>query len=1541
MSRIFISHSSKNDHWALALREWLAEEGWSDENDVFLDIHADSGLVAGQRWLDALEQATNRCEAVVFLVSKAWLASKWCNDEYQLAKELNKKLFALLLEDVKLSDLPGGLVNQWQIVRLFGEPHKRYKTIHPITKEFDVTYLAEDGCKRLANGLKKAGISPDSFELQPDSDGPFGWRSPYRGLKALEFEDAAVFFGRDADLVRGIDRLRGLASRSPPRMLVILGASGAGKSSYLRAGLLPRINRDDATWVQFKPIRVIRGGAIEGEEGLISALKDVYKWFDQSVNRAELRESLQTESGFIEQLQTIRVLAAERLLADEITEQPLPVLSIDQAEELFAVDAGQDAKHLLRLIRAAMFSGDLVFLATIRSDNYSSLQDAELLQGIHQNTLSLAPVPAGEIAGIIRRPAEVLREKAGPESPVFSAEVIAKLQKEMKNEEDALPLLAFALQRLMREHDATATIGEEELKQTGGVNQAIQITAQQALEKVIPDSTVSQQAQLLNSLFIPRLVRIDRVSKDFQRKVPKLSQFDDPQAAKLLEALVERRLLVKKGIGDEVTVEIAHEALLRRWPQLVKILEKERDSLLLLEGVQHAADDWSNAKGDDKTEFLNHRGNRLQEAIKLLKDEEYEKDLEEKGKNYIHACEKREKQKELEGIKRAEKEQKQAQQRKRLQKWLSFAIIASAIVTIIGGFLVIKGNQDLSLQRSQFLATEAEAEFESGQYDRAMRLALVAKLKTVLISKTSIAANWVLGRSAHFSRLNAQLEGHIGRVYSASFSPDGHRIVTASADRTARVWAQDEQGQWASTALEGHISSVVLASFSPDGHRIVTASADGTVRVWAQDKLGVWESTALEGHTDSIYSVSFSPDSQWIVTASADHTVRVWAQDKQGVWESTALEGHADSVISVRFSPDGSRIVTASADDTARVWTQDVRGVWESTALVGHTVGVNSASFSTDGQRIVTASADGTVRVWAQDKQGVWASMVLGGHTGGVNSASFSPDGHQVMAVSRDGPVRVWTQPEQGLWRFKALEGQTDKITSAMFSPDGHRIVTASADDTVRVWVQGEQGIWASTALEGHIDRVYSASFSPDGHRIVTASADGTARVWTQYNQGVWASTVLEGYTSSVVSASFSPDDHRIVTVSRDDTVRVWVQGEQGIWASTALEGHIGRVYSSSFSPDGHRIVTASADRTVRVWVQDKQGVWASTALDGHTGRVYSASFSPDGHRIVTASADRTARVWAQDEQGIWASTVLEGHTEGVYSASFSPDGHRIVTASDYGTVRVWAQDEQGQWASTALGGNAGSVFSVRFSPDGRRIVTVSRNDTVRIWVQDKQGVWASTTLDGHAGSVFLVRFSPDGHRIVTVSADRTVRVWVQDKQGIWASTVLEGYTGRVNSASFSPDGHRIVTASDYGTVRVWAQDEQGQWASTALGGHTDRVNSVSFSANGRRIVTASTDRTARVWDMKWLASEQNRKALELKPLAVAVCEEKLRGTVKVINPDSDNPVYKSVRHLSKEDIEAAPILRGREGEDVCAPILNSLSFWKKLGLWITSLISQ
>ncbi len=243
-------------------------------------------------------------------------------------------------------------------------------------------------------------------------------------------------------------------------------------------------------------------------------------------------------------------------------------------------------------------------------------------------------------------------------------------------------------------------------------------------------------------------------------------------------------------------------------------------------------------------------------------------------------------------------------------------------------------------------------------------------------------------------------------VNSASFSPDGKRIVAASADKTIRIW-DAETGQQIGQPLEGHTEGVESTSFSPDGKRIVSSSADKTIRIW-NTETGQQIGQPLEGHTAWVHSASFSPDGKRIVSASDDKTIRIWDAET-GHQVGQPLEGHTDDVFSASFSPDGKRIVSASWDKSIRIWDAET-GLQIGQPLEGHTEGVRSASFSPDGKRIVSASTDNTIRIWDVET-GLQIGQSLEGHTDDVRYASFSPDGKRIVSASDDKTIRIWDYP--------------------------------------------------------------------------------------------------------------------------------------------------------------------------------------------------------------------------------------------------------------------------------------------------------------------------------------------------------------------------------------------------------------------------------------------------------------------------------------------------------------------------------------------------
>jgi WD40 repeat protein/tetratricopeptide (TPR) repeat protein len=499
-----------------------------------------------------------------------------------------------------------------------------------------------------------------------------------------------------------------------------------------------------------------------------------------------------------------------------------------------------------------------------------------------------------------------------------------------------------------------------------------------------------------------------------------------------------------------------------------------------------------------------------------------------------------------------------------------------------------------------------------------------------------------------------------------------------------------------------HDSYVCSASFSPDGRRVVTASSDTTVRIWdARTSLQIGRPLA---HTSpSLYApvfyAEYSPDGSRIISASGNRAATLW--DVSGEVRMTKALMHSGEVRSAHFSPEGLRIVSTSADTTARL--ADVVTVQPSTIPLLHSGVVSYARFSPDGQHVATASADKTARIWSVCAG--QAPMQLGCYSLGGYWAEFSPDGRWVVTASAFDPAsaRVW-DAHTGAPRTAPMRHQRE-IKSARFSQDGSLVVTASWDGTARVWNASTGQPVSPPLTNGTVVRF--AQFSHNGQWVVTASGNSTARIWDA-RSGQLLRVLPHGNT--VWFAEFSPDDRKVVTASSDQTACIW-DAQTGQRLAQPIK-HENYVVCARFSPDGESVLTASADNTARIWKASNAEPRTPPLM--HEDRVLQAAFSPDGRRVATASQDGAVRIW--DAATGRALTEPMKHSYAVNSLDFSPDGQRIATGSNDGTARVW--DVRTGMPTTEALRHGGPVRTVRFSPDGQRLVTAcsSSGKALQIW---------------------------------------------------------------------------------------------------------------------------------------------------------------------------------------------------------------------------------
>ena len=1219
--------------------------------------------------------------------------------------------------------------------------------------------------------------------------------SPFRGLAAFGAKHAPVFFGRSRDITKVIDRLKDAAEKGCPFLLVD-GASGAGKSSLVRAGLVPRLTAAGVVpSVDIWRVAVMRPAEIVGDPfaALARALL---------VAEADLPEAEQGRPPALPELSASDFPRADdlaALLAHADASAPKPILStfsaieqtarekegysravkvalllvVDQLDELFGADIGNDIRaRFAQLLRLLARSGRVWVIATLRADLFDHFLSQKDLKQLKDDGSSydLAPPDAAALAEIVRAPAAA----AGLvyESDTKTGERLDERLLADAERADLLPLLQFTLNQLFearerRDHGGQLTFAA--YRALGGLEGAVEKEAEAAFAR-LGATEKARLPRLLRELVAPAgdsTKATGRAAFDI-RPVPLADAAYDEASARLVQALIDARILLSSGEGGQATVRLAHARVLDSWQRASEIVADNADFYRIRAEVEEQRRRWDAA--GRRRDLLIGRGRPLAEAESIVRN--FSGELPTATREFV----------------------RRSGRRARLMQTLTAA--AAVIFAAVAGVAVYEWRHTVSLQReavekrdqllvsqSRFLVDRANQGNQAGDAGTAMLLALQALPDTRSGVGRPMVHEAEAALFAAYQDLKERivLKGHDGVLWSARLAPDGKRIVTASEDKTARVWNAENGDQPA--ILRGHTEGVRVASFSPDGRQVITGSTDKTARLWNAE---TGQQSAVLEHDGVVRSAAFSSDGRRVVTASDDKTARIW--DVQTGKQIAALTGHTARVRDAAFSPNGRYVLTSSDDKTARLW--DSKTGEPVHILEGHTQSVRGVAFSPDGERAVTTSLDHSARVWSVE---TGKQSVILGHGDVVTSAAFSPDGQRIVTASDDNTVPIW-DAQMGE-RIVTLSGRT-----AVYSPDGRSIVTSDGD-TARIW-NADNGKLAMV-LRGHRSRVTGAVFSPDGRSVLTASDDKTARLWSAGTETNTQMAVLAAHTGSAGRAVFSPDGRRALTASDDNSVRLW-DAEAGRQIATFTRAGSGM---AAFSPDG-RLVAIPDNNTVVVR-DANTGEREDRIFQGHSAAVQSVAFSADGRRIVTASDDRTARVWDLQTGGQIAA--LTEHTAPVRSAVFSPDGLRVVstqTPQRSGNVTIVTSNDSVALLWDALSGRVilrfegdmVQLYDATFSPDGKRIVTASGDNTARIW--DAATGKPIAVLSGHSDSVLSAAFNSRGDKIVTASADETVRVW--DAEAMTTIAVLKGHSGAVWSAVFSPDGERILTASDDTTARIW-----------------------------------------------------------------------------------------------------------------------------------------
>ncbi|HLP90765.1 MAG TPA: caspase family protein [Nostocaceae cyanobacterium] len=1182
---------------------------------------------------------------------------------------------------------------------------------------------------------------------------------PYRGLQYFDFkeEDAKYFYGREALIDQLLDKVR------TSNFLAVLGGSGSGKSSVVRAGLLYQLGlgRRLSGSEQWE-IKIFR----PGEHPLKSL---ALAFVDYGLTDIERASQLTQAEGLI----TTGCSGLKHLI--EASNAPRIVLVVDQFEEVFTLCQNEaERKQFFECLLGNLqqLGNKICLVLVMRADFLGKCSDQEysgLAQQIQQHLVTVTPMTREELEQAIVEPAQQVGLEVEPE-------LVEEMIADVEGSPGSLPLLEYTLKELWQQHQFTLAA----YTHLGGVKGTLQKRATEVYKALS-----SEEQPVAKRIFL-ELTQLGEGTEDTRRRVLLRDLVPSPQEAPVVERVIGKladekvRLLVtstliEKGTksGSIAVVDVAHEALIRNWPLLRQWLNENREALRQKRKIEAAAQEWLD-NGKIKDYLL--QGVKLAQAEDFLQTHADTMPVSSPAKELIAASQaERDYHLQQEEERRQRELQQEIKARQAAQTTTKVALASTVLVSIAAIFAFFQWREAqqqfniAELQKMNITATQS-LNLDSQQLE-----ALIDNLKAgkqlekvkylrKLNANTKIQVIANLRQALDEVKEKNRLVGHNDDVNDVAFSPDGQMLASASGDKTVKLWRTN--GTLIHT-FKGHDNLVKDVTFSPDGQLLASASGDKTVKLWRITDGSLINT--LKGHQDYVNGLVFSPNGLTLASASDDNTVKLWRTNDGSLINT--LKGHESYVWAVAFSPNGLTLASAGYDNTVKLWrTTDGNLI---NTLKGHENPVKDVAFSPDGQTLASGSDDNTVKLWRTTDGRLINTLK---NEDEVYDVAFSPDGKIVASGGRYG-ITLWGNDGTWIATFAKLN---NSIVGIEFDPTSKTLASAGYDNRVKLWRTDGSFI---TTFKGHEGEVSSVSFSPDGKNFIAAGGNKTAKLWR--NDGTLITT-LKGHESDVWAVAFSPDGQTIASGSNDNTVKLWKTNGSLI---TTLKGHENTVFGVAFSPDGQKLASASADTTIKLWRTDGSLI---TTLKGHEGKVWAVAFSPDGQTLASASADTTIKLWRTIDGSL--ITTIQGHENPVLDIAFSPDSKTLASASGDKTVKLWRTDD-GSLVSTFQGHEDG-VRSVTFSPDGQTVASGSWDNTVKLWSPDGSLV---ATLKGHKNLVYDVAFSPDGKTLASASKDNTVRMW--DLQNVndldyllnQGCNLLRGYLQNPNNGMKPNDPERRV----------------------------------------------------------------------------------------------------------------------------------------------------
>jgi WD40 repeat protein len=1325
MGSLFVSYSSEDRARVRWLCDWLTEQGFIS---LFLDVDEVRGLAIGDKWESQLYAQLRRTDAVLFAGSPASVASRWCFAELAMARSLGKRVFPVVLR-------AGGS--------------------HPLlddTQAVDLTAGAEAGLERLRLALAVPELDPErTFDWDPR-------RSPFPGLEPFDERDAAVFFGRQADTERLLAQLRSSRRRHTGRLLAVVGASGSGKSSLVRAGVLPRLRRAEPPWA----VLAIDRPGDQPMRALARAVVDAFRDAGEPLNQASVELTLGDGAAGL-------VGLASRL-SDLLPGVSRPVLVfIDQAEEL--VGPGDDVSHLLELLyEATRGPGPLWALVTVRLESLGAfIAEARL---IFDDQLLVGPLDDARLAEVIERPADRAGMRLAPG-------LVGRMVGDAGGG-DALPLLAYTLAELYQLACArrSTTITLADYDSLGGVVGALGRSADEQFARLTRRG--------LGDLVLPTLNRLATVGLDGQllRRRIALAALDE-QRREVVDAFVDARLLTSTQLDGEAVVEVAHEALLRQWPPLTQTIEREREAKQRRAELERAALEWDRTGRRD--EYL-----LAPERLSLAATDGSREDLDAIEHAFLTLSE-------------ARAAARRQAQRRRTRLVLAGMTVALAVVTTLAVVSLIQSgvaNDQRRLAEARSLAVAS-----TEQLPRDPELALL--LATEAARRAHKPEIEDVLRNALQSPIRLSLRGQVGAIRDAELSRDGRHAVTTSNVGVTRLWdLRNARGRVISGQRPADVGS---AGFSPDGKLVFTSGVISPLRLWDAET-GRAAGPPLRVHHEHAVDAAFSDDSRRLLSWNNDGSVVLWnvvTRRRVRLVRPPVKSRTVDrSPVHAALSPDGRLAALASERGLEIRYAESGAPVWRRDGDYA------TVTFDRRGQRLLTTDhfdferpprAPPAVRVWSVNDGSTIGRLTSSDLTLSAE-ASFLGDGRRVLTNGR-----LWDPDHDRVSSLGKAANPFDDpgpdIEAA--GPDGRRVAVASTSRVV-IWDAASRRRLAR--LPADTSPVTALSIGPDGRTVLTGHSDGSIELWDP------RVVALDGAQRLLPAVAVSPRSRRIAGLTRRFRLRLWDAATGRIVGRPrrALRGCF-QVNESctaalQFSADGRhlhavldnvgQVVTpGSAKRTSTTFITDAFGPLLTFSEDGRrvaigqdeatgrrspvivrdvaTGDVVSRmetevpgglSLSADGG-ILGVNSTLFVRLWntatGREQRIVLADTDLtESITEGHPGSdlALSRDGSRAVAGLGDGSAVLFNAGDRKE--PVRFFGRRDEVPRVRFSPDERYVVTS--------WSPGRTEIHRAS--DGHLIAAFAgagaVAMTGDDRRLVIVGQDGAGLLHTCDACASWPELV-------------------------------------------------------------------------------------------------------------------------------------------------------------------------